>query len=152
MSESADTLSKSVQEQFNQVVIDGDSSVEAAQARVDANGQTNPSLKARLDKEYNEVTTQLAQTSYEATRKRKLEDLEPEVLSAIEGGDGTTFNLLSIPQDDSGTPNTTTFYDVKPYSLLSAVPDADHTYLNYQHIGSTAFIAVEPGVTHVIEA
>ena len=61
LSESADTLSKSVQEQFNQVIIDGDSSVEAAQARVDASGQTNPTLKARLDKEHNEVTAQLAQ-------------------------------------------------------------------------------------------
>ena len=60
LSESADTLSKSVQEQFNQVVIDGDSSVESAQARVDASGQTNATLKARLDKEHNEVTTQLA--------------------------------------------------------------------------------------------
>ena len=63
LSESADTLSKSVQEQFNQVVIDGDSSVEAAQARVDASGHTNPTLKARLDKEHNEVTTQLAETA-----------------------------------------------------------------------------------------
>ena len=62
LSESADTLSKSVQEQFNQVIIDGDSSVEAAQARVDASGQTNPTLKARLDKEHNEVTAQLEQT------------------------------------------------------------------------------------------
>src|SRR5699024_2109140 len=61
LSESADTLSKSVQEQFNQVVIDGDSSVEAAQARVDASGHTNSTLKARLDKEHNEVTAQLAQ-------------------------------------------------------------------------------------------
>ena len=67
LSESADTLSKSVQEQFNQVVIDGDSSVEAAQARVDASGQTNPTLKARLDKEYNEVSTQLAQKGIHVT-------------------------------------------------------------------------------------
>ena len=63
---SADTLSKSVQEQFNQVVIDGDSSVEAAQARVDASGQTNPTLKARLDKEHNEVTAQLVQKANQA--------------------------------------------------------------------------------------
>ena len=62
LSNSADTLSKSVQDQFNQVVIDGDSSVEAAQARVDASGQTNATLKARLDKEHNKVTAQLAQT------------------------------------------------------------------------------------------
>ena len=63
LSESADTLSKSVQEQFNQVVIDGDSSVEAAQARVDASGQTNATLKERLDKEHTEVTSQLAHTN-----------------------------------------------------------------------------------------
>ena len=36
--------------------------------------------------------------------KRKLEDLDPEVLSAIEGGEGTSFNLLSVPQDSSVTP------------------------------------------------
>ena len=69
LSESADTLSKSVQEQFNQVVIDGDSSVEAAQARVDASGQTNPTLKARLDKEHNEVTAQLAQIETQKLNK-----------------------------------------------------------------------------------
>ena len=63
LSESAYTLSKSVQDQFNQVVIDGDSSVEAAQARVDASGHTNPTLKARLDKEHNEVTTNLTKSA-----------------------------------------------------------------------------------------
>ena len=63
----ADALSKSVQSQFNQVVIDGDSSVEAAQARVDASGQTNPTLKARLDKEHNEVTTQLENIALDIT-------------------------------------------------------------------------------------
>ena len=62
LSTSADALSKSVQEQFNQVVIDGDSSVEAAQARVDANGRMNVTLKDRLDKEYNKVNNQLVQT------------------------------------------------------------------------------------------
>lgn len=61
-SNEADQLSKSVQEQFNQVVIDGDSSVEAAQARVDAKGEVSDTLKDRLDKEQIEVTAQLAQT------------------------------------------------------------------------------------------
>ena len=71
ISKLADTLSKSVQEQFNQVVIDGDSSVEAAQARVDASGRTNPTLKARLDKEYNEVTAQLAQITSTLTKENE---------------------------------------------------------------------------------
>ena len=97
LSESADTLSKSVQEQFNQVIIDGDSSVEAAQARVDASGQTNPTLKARLDKEHNEVIAQLAHkaTKGEITnsdfdtssdsKKIKLLNLADEVQQALTG-------------------------------------------------------------------
>jgi GDSL-like Lipase/Acylhydrolase family len=43
------TKASSIQEQFNQVVIDGDSSVEAAQARVDAEGNAYTTLKNRLD-------------------------------------------------------------------------------------------------------
>ena len=48
--------SVSTQDQLNQVVIDGDSSVEAAQARVDANGNTHSVLKDRLDSDYSELT------------------------------------------------------------------------------------------------
>ena len=86
LSESADTLSKSVQEQFNQVVIDGDSSVEAAQARVDASGQTNPTLKARLDKEHNEVTAQLAQKVTRGQGEVTSADLSQEVKEQMTGG------------------------------------------------------------------
>ncbi|PPA70031.1 hypothetical protein [Jeotgalibacillus proteolyticus] len=50
-SQNALTKADNVQLQFNEVVIDGDSSVEAAQARVDAIGNVNPTLKARLDRE-----------------------------------------------------------------------------------------------------
>jgi parallel beta-helix repeat protein len=45
----AEIKAESVQEQFNQVVIEGDSSVEAAQARVDAEGNSFTTLKERLD-------------------------------------------------------------------------------------------------------
>ena len=86
LSESADTLSKSVQEQFNQVVIDGDSSVEAAQARVDASGQTNPTLKARLDKEHNEVTAQLAKKVTKNRGEITSADLSQEVKEQMTGG------------------------------------------------------------------
>lgn len=47
-----------------------------------------------------EVTAQLAQ-KVGMGKKAELEDLSPTVLSAIQGGEGTEFNLLSIPQDDS---------------------------------------------------
>ncbi|WP_264448924.1 glycoside hydrolase family 55 protein [Bacillus cereus] len=52
----ANNLSESVQEQFNQVVIDGDSSVEAAQARVDEDGVAHPTLKARVDHESKKIS------------------------------------------------------------------------------------------------
>src|SRR5690625_4774385 len=48
-SQSAENKADNIQEQFNQVVIEGDSSVEAAQARVDADGNTYDTLKERLD-------------------------------------------------------------------------------------------------------
>lgn len=48
-SESANTTSKSVQDQLNQIVVDGDSSVEAAQARLDEKGITHTTLKERID-------------------------------------------------------------------------------------------------------
>lgn len=85
LSESAETLSKSVQEQFNQVIIDGDSSVEAAQARVDASGQTNATLKARLDKEHNEVTAQLAQT-VKKNDILSMDNMGQDVKEAMSGG------------------------------------------------------------------
>lgn len=43
--------SQSVREELNQVVISGDSSVEAAQARVDAMGGVHTTLKKRVDRQ-----------------------------------------------------------------------------------------------------
>ncbi len=51
LAKDADVLSKSVQVQLDKVVLEGDSSVEAAQARVDAFGNTSDTLKKRLDEE-----------------------------------------------------------------------------------------------------
>lgn len=58
------TNSQSTQEQLNQIVIDGDSSVEAAQARVNAdNSITYDTLKERLDAEYVELKSQLEENT-----------------------------------------------------------------------------------------
>src|SRR5690625_1894625 len=54
--------SESTQTQLDNIVIDGDSSVEAAQARVDKDGKTYGTLKERLDTEHGIVTSQLADT------------------------------------------------------------------------------------------
>lgn len=71
LSTNADTkatqaLSNSVntQEQLDTIVIEGDSSVEAAQARVPVEGTAYPTLKARLDAEYNGLTADLAENAY----------------------------------------------------------------------------------------
>ena len=51
----------SFQDQIDTIVVEGDSSVEAAQARIDAEGNSYSTLKERLDSEHTEVTSQLAQ-------------------------------------------------------------------------------------------
>src|SRR5690625_3576649 len=55
-------LSESLREQFNQIVIDGDSSVEAAAARVDEENVSHPTLKDRIDDGFTKVNSQLAET------------------------------------------------------------------------------------------
>ena len=61
IAQTAEHKADSVQAQFDQVIIEGDSSVEAAAARVDTENVSHPTLKARLDAEHTEVTAQLAQ-------------------------------------------------------------------------------------------
>lgn len=55
--------SESTQTQLNNIVIDGDSSVEAAQARVDEKGESHTTLKERIDDGFNKTTAQLKQTA-----------------------------------------------------------------------------------------
>ena len=67
MARSANSKSDSTQLQLNEIVINGDSSVEAAQARVDIENIAHDTLKARLDKEQQEVTAQLAHEALKRT-------------------------------------------------------------------------------------
>src|SRR5690606_5942010 len=60
IAQTAEHKADSVQAQFDQVIIEGDSSVEAAAARVGTNNVRHPTLKARLDAEQTEVNRQLA--------------------------------------------------------------------------------------------
>lgn len=55
--------SQSTQDQLNQVIIDGDSSVEAAAARVDEDNITHTTLKERIDDGFTKTKTQLAQNT-----------------------------------------------------------------------------------------
>jgi hypothetical protein len=76
----AKTKAESVQAQFNQVVIEGDSSVEAAQARVGADGTVYETLKERLDSELThtnqlfETTNDRIDQTNEAIKDREVRD------------------------------------------------------------------------------
>src|SRR5690606_9675350 len=64
IAQTAEDKADSVQTQFDQVIIEGDSSVEAAQARVDEIGEAHPTLKAGVDDGFTKVTSQLADIAY----------------------------------------------------------------------------------------
>ncbi|WP_267418857.1 BppU family phage baseplate upper protein [Bacillus sp. GC_Bacil_1] len=57
--EQANELSINIQKQLNEIVINGDSSVEAAQARIDTEGTAHETLKSRLDEEFQKNATQI---------------------------------------------------------------------------------------------
>ncbi|MEC0015661.1 glycosyl hydrolase family 28-related protein [Bacillus anthracis] len=59
----ANNTSESVQKQLDTLVLAGDSSVEAAQARTNANGVTKSTLKQRVDDDYKELTSLLSDIS-----------------------------------------------------------------------------------------
>jgi len=77
-----------MQSQLDTIVVEGDSSVEAAQARVSSSGTTYPTLKARLDKE-------------NADLKSKVDEANNNSSSIIAPGEGINptslnFDLISI--------------------------------------------------------
>src|SRR5690625_2241766 len=80
--------SESTQTQLDNIVIDGDSSVEAAQARVDAEGKSYPTLKARLDAKETEFSSQLADTDEQVINKRMSDNasyIEPFYIETFDG-------------------------------------------------------------------
>jgi glycerophosphoryl diester phosphodiesterase len=85
--ESAKEKAESVQAQLNQAVIEGDSSVEAAQARVDAEGNSYPTLKARLDAKETEFSSRLAQTEQDIIELQENKANKTDVNSRLEQTD-----------------------------------------------------------------
>ncbi|MGQ3545739.1 right-handed parallel beta-helix repeat-containing protein [Bacillus thuringiensis] len=80
--------SKSVQEQLNNIVIEGDSSVEAAQARVDENGVVHDTLKERLDLDSLKVGSLLDLGTTPRSLARSLSEREINVKDFGAKGDG----------------------------------------------------------------
>ncbi|EJV61751.1 hypothetical protein IEO_03046 [Bacillus wiedmannii] len=83
----ANNISKSVQDQLNEVTISGDSSVEAAQARIDADNIKHPTLKARADSDAVKVKT-----------LKENVDIQTKQMTAPYKYDGAVFTLV----DDDG--------------------------------------------------
>lgn len=111
------TTANSVQEQFNQVVIEGDSSVEAAQARVSYTGTTYTTLKERLDQEHESVTTQLAENT------KRLKELHANVKEFGAKGDGVTDDTSAIQSalDSLGSTGGTVYFPDGTYLVKGTI-------------------------------
>lgn len=80
---------------FNETVVEGDSSVEAAQARVDAEGNTFTTLKERLDTKETQFASQLAHTVQEIGDKTNLPEwLQESIREVIQKHDDAIRQLV----------------------------------------------------------
>lgn len=103
----AKELAENVQAQVNALVVQGDSSVEARQARVDAKGVEAATLKARLDAEQNAVTQQLADKA-EKDKVRESTDIQPINVSEMDTETKALFtggSVAVVGVDAVGTEN-----------------------------------------------
>src|SRR5690625_2259274 len=88
--------SESTQTQLDTIVIDGDSSVEAAQARVDEKGDPHPTLKARIDDGFEKTSQQLAETDSYVDSIYLGTGLIPERFPLLQGEDDDTERLRRL--------------------------------------------------------
>ncbi|WP_289485693.1 phosphodiester glycosidase family protein [Fictibacillus enclensis] len=88
----AKTTANSIQTQLNGLVLDGDSSVEAAQARVDEEGVVYDTLKERIDEGFVKVDNTLQETPYYD---------EISFTREFDSTSSTTYYITKIPQKDS---------------------------------------------------
>jgi lysophospholipase L1-like esterase len=158
------------QTQLDTMTIEGDSSVEAAQARVEADGTTNTTLKARLDKKdsqtnqkFDEVASQMAQTMKKGEvtvadidkNKGKFDQtyMTEEFLQQMAG----TTPINAIPADDSITLKKLTFYEAGKNLFDKNVATSGYyvNHLNGSLVASSAyyasdFIPVAPSTSYAI--
>lgn len=125
--ENAKSTSLNVQSQLSQLVVEGDSSPQAAQASVGTDGTIYPSLKERLDAEQQAAAAQLADMANGTTMISR-GDLTPFILShgrkILITGDSLSFNRHPFAVF-TGNNNA---YDYKPgmLSWSHMVRDAIH--------------------------
>lgn len=107
-----------LQAQLDALVVDGDSSPEAAQARVGTDATAYATLKARLDSEQNKVTAQLAETAKqsEVTSLAKTKADKTEVNSLASAKANVTYVDTKVAAIDRGYGGT--------YATLTALQTA----------------------------
>lgn len=162
---------ESVESQF-QAVLDETtgkdviSAPEILAARVSADGTNHNNLKERLDKEHQEVTSQLTHMENKKADKGEvrlkdvpisLNDIDSQLLAAIQNKEGeTNFNLLTIPRDNSVDELKATFIErgknlfnrkevVVGYGLNASTGQVSPSQFNSYH----RFRRVLPSTTYI---
>src|SRR5690625_1253854 len=155
LSESAKHQVENIQQQVNQLVVEGDSSVEAAQARVDAEGKSFPTLKARLDEKETQFSSQLAQID-----ENKAGILNESLLYTIgEGGDFNTLNEALTQLSRIKTSHINEGYDIELKFLSGYVVreqtfirNIDLSYITLTSEDSEVFVDITGNIIRAINA
>lgn len=125
------------QKQIDEIVVEGDSSVEAAQARVDANGNVYSTLKQRLDTEQQQTKQEINNLQNNKADKTELENVENR-LSQINGL-STDVKYIYVDvnngdDDNNGTENA-------PFKTIQKAVDTIPKIINKDH-----HIVCKPGI------
>jgi len=124
---------------FNETVVEGDSSVEAAQARVDEKGVPHPTLKARIDDGMNSVNQQLAQTETQIINldnKKADESAVSNSLNVLKNQkvDQVTFDIVTHEIKFYGNGSLIDSIDITEASNAGLVQDYIDTLVSDGHI------------------
>jgi hypothetical protein len=156
-------LVNNFQLQVNEIVVDGDSSVEAAQARIDAEGNSFPTLKERLDSR-DELLADKALKS----EVRKNTDVQPinvsewdtETKQLLTGGSVAVVGTKSTGRENIKD-QAVDYFNVKGYEIGKNLFDKDSATVG-KYISATGvefsnadnyvsdFIPTYGGVTHTV--
>src|SRR5690625_3238137 len=120
LSESAKHQVENIQQQVNQLVVEGDSSVEAAQARVTADGRVFDTLRDRL----NYTDTQLADNVLEINNLKENTSLLSDIIYKKE-------IVLSLPIRFPDYDDMDTFYGGLYPQSFSILKEDDLIFINY---------------------
>ena len=157
----ANQTSESVQTQLDVLVLEGDSSVEAAQARVGVDGTSYSTLKTRIDAEQTKTNQQLAETLKQGevavsdiNKNLGLLDQTYMTTEFIQQMAGNA-PVNATPADDTLTLKKTTFYKTgknlfnkSAVTLNSYVKETDGILASTSLYHASEFIKVKPSTTY----